>query len=252
MDEMTDKPPLIGCTTNRKRVSQARPIDVYGLMPSYTEAITAAGGIPVLIPMGLSEDDLQLLSDRLDAIMLPGGGDLDPVTYNGRSNGKIAGIDRERDRTEIYMAQAAVKTNKPILAICRGLQVLNVALGGSLWEDISSQIPGALNHDLPDSMPRNFLSHTVDVSPGSRLSRLTGYETGKVNSIHHQSIRRIAADLTVTATAPDDVIEAVEIDGHPFALGVQWHPENLIHDNTAMLSIFEGLVRAARNGHSRE
>ena len=247
---MSLTPPIIGCTTYRKRVSQSRPIDVIGLMPSYIEAITAAGGIPVLIPLDLSESDLAILFERLDGIVLPGGGDVDPIAYDGQDNGTVAGIDRERDRVELFMARAAVARRKPILAICRGLQVLNVALGGTLWEDITSLITGAMEHDLPDHMPRNHLSHTVRIEAGSQLSRQMGEHSGWVNSIHHQALRDVAPELLVTAIAPDGVIEAAEIPEHPFALGVQWHPENLIHDDEAMLSLFRGLVHASINEHA--
>jgi putative glutamine amidotransferase len=219
-------------------------------MPSYTEAISAAGGIPLLIPMGLSERDLVVLIERLDGIVLPGGGDVDPITYDGHANGTVWGIDRERDRTELFIARTAVAGHKPILAICRGLQVLNVALGGTLWEDISSMIAGAMEHDLPDHMPRNHLSHTISLEAESHLYRLIGGDSNWVNSIHHQAIRDIALDLHVTASAPDGVIEAAEIREHPFAIGVQWHPENLIHDDEAMLSLFRGLVHSSTNEHA--
>ena len=238
--------PIIGCTTYRKAVPQKRPIDVYGLMPTYTEAIQAAGGIPVLIPLGLRDQDLKALIERLDGILLPGGGDVEPERYNGRGDVEVWGIDQERDRTEIRLAQLAMTCQKPILAICRGLQVLNVALGGTLWEDVMSLIPGSLNHDLPDDIPRNHLAHTVTTAPDTLLSRCLGKSEVWVNSIHHQAIRDLASELVVTAVAPDNVIEAAEVPGHPFAVGVQWHPENLIHDDPAMLALFEGLVQAAK------
>jgi putative glutamine amidotransferase len=247
---MNITPPLIGCTTYRKSVPQTRPIDVYGLMPSYTEAISAAGGIPVLIPMGLRESDLFFLFERLDGIVLPGGGDVDPITYGGRANGTVTGIDIDRDRTELFMARTAVANNKPLLAICRGLQVLNVALGGSLWVDIPSMIPGAVEHETPDHMPRNHLSHTIRIESDSHTHRLMGGNNSWVNSIHHQAIRDLAIDLHVTASAPDGVIEAAEIPEHPFVLGVQWHPENLVHDDEAMLSLFKGLVHASSNEYA--
>jgi putative glutamine amidotransferase len=247
---MTSTPPIIGCTTYRKRVPQTRPIDVYGLMPSYTEAISAAGGIPLLIPMGLSERDLVVLLERLDGIVLPGGGDVDPTAYGGHTNGSVSEVDLERDRTELFLARTAVTNRKPILAICRGLQVLNVALAGTLWEDITSKIAGAMDHDLPDHLPLNHLSHTVTIEAESRLDRLMGKHKGWVNSFHHQAIRDVAFDLHVTASAADGVIEAAEIREHPFAIGVQWHPENLIHDDEAMLSLFKGLVHASTNEHA--
>jgi len=243
--------PLIGCTTYRKRVSQKRPIDIYGLMPSYTEAITAAGGIPLLIPLGLSDEDLKSIFERLDGIVLPGGGDVSPDVYNGRKNVKMDGIDRERDQVELFMARAAVEEQKPFLAICRGIQVLNVALGGTLWEDVMSLVPGAMNHDSPDSVPRNHLAHTISIDAGTSIARIMGTTNSWVNSIHHQAIRDVAPDLEVTALAPDGIIEAAEVTNHPFAIGVQWHPENLIWDDPTMLKLFSGLVETAARQPSK-
>ncbi len=243
--------PLIGCTTYKKRVPQKRPIDIYGLMPSYTDAITAAGGIPLLIPLGLSDEDLQSIFDRLDGLLLPGGGDVAPDVYNGRRNVRMDGVDAERDRVELFMARAAVEEQKPFLAICRGIQVLNVALGGTLWEDVMSLVPGAMNHDLPDSMPRNHLAHTISIGAGTSIAHIMETTDSWVNSIHHQAIRDVAPDLLVTAVAPDGIIEAAEVTNHPFAIGVQWHPENLIADDPAMLKLFAGLVESGSRQPSR-
>ena len=241
---MSNLRPIIGCTTYRKRISQASPIDIIGLMPSYIEAIKAAGGIPLLIPLGLSEEELQVIFQRLDGVLLPGGGDIEPSVYNGRSDVAVSDVDRERDQTEIFMTRAAVEKQKPILAICRGIQVFNVALGGTLWEDIATLMPEALNHDMPNGLPRNYLVHEVTVKPDSMLARTMGVTTRRVNSMHHQALRDLAPDLTVTATAPDGVIEGAEVPDHPFAVGVQWHPEILVNDDPAMLSLFKGLVQA--------
>jgi putative glutamine amidotransferase len=245
---MLDSRPIIASTVYRKSIPQARPIDVYGLMPSYTEAVSKAGGIPLLIPLGLSKEDLLTLLDRVDGILLPGGADIDPGQYseNGQRHVKVYGIDQERDRTELFMAQAAVTRRKPFLAICRGIQVLNVTLGGTLWQDIPSQIAGSFDHDASGDQPRNHLAHTVEIEPDSLLARLTGKTHSWVNSYHHQSLRDMAPELVVTATAEDGVIEAAEIPGHPFGVSVQWHPENLVHDDPAMLAIFQGLVEAAK------
>ena len=243
---MSAKRPIIGCTSYRKYIDQRRPIEVYGLMPSYTEAITAAGGIPLLIPLGLSEEDLQVVLQRIDGLVLPGGGDVEPEIYGGQYHDTLWGINPERDRTELFMGQIAVREQKPILAICRGIQVFNVALGGTLWEDIGSMVPGAIRHDAPDDRPRNFLAHAVEVEAESLLAQHLGGGRHQVNSIHHQAIRVLASELVVTATAPDEIIEGVEVPGHPFAIGVQWHPENLVADDHAMLALFEGLVEAAR------
>jgi putative glutamine amidotransferase len=237
--------PIIGCTTYRKSVPQKNPIDVYGLVPSYTEAVTAAGGIPVLIPLGLGEADLQTIFNRIDGLILPGGGDVEPRIYNGQSHETLRDIDPERDRTEIIMARLAIENRKPILAICRGLQVLNIALGGTLWEDISSLVPGTIDHESLNGHPRNHLAHTVSVNPKSSLARHLGRTKSWVNSYHHQAIRDLATGLTTIATSSDGVIEAVEMTEHPYAIGVQWHPENLVKDDPAMLSLFRGLVKEA-------
>jgi putative glutamine amidotransferase len=237
--------PLIGCTTYKKAIPQNQPIEVYGLMPSYTEAISAAGGVPVLIPLGLGEEELLAIFDRVDGILLPGGGDVEPDLYHGNSHMTLWGIDPERDRTEFILSRAAVQHRKPILAICRGIQVLNVALGGTLWEDIGSMLPNAIEHDISNGTQRNHLSHPVNIRQDSVLAKALGKTECRVNSIHHQAIRDVAPELMVTAHAPDNVIEGAEIPSHPFAVAVQWHPENLIGDDPAMLSLFRALVEAA-------
>ncbi|MGH2536683.1 MAG: gamma-glutamyl-gamma-aminobutyrate hydrolase family protein [Candidatus Promineifilaceae bacterium] len=242
---MTSPKPLIGCTTYVKNIALKRPYDLIGAPASYIRALTAAGGIPVLIPLGLSEEDLMALFGRLDGLLLPGGGDIQPELYGGRRHVKMFSIEPERDRSEIFLARAAASQHKPMLAICRGIQVLNVALGGTLWEDIPSLLPEALPHHTPDDLPRNHPLHTAAIAPGSLLERQLGRRETWVNSLHHQSVRDLAPELTITGTAPDGVVEAVELPGHPYALGVQWHPEVLIDDDPAMLCLFTGLVEAA-------
>ncbi len=244
-DPLSDgRRPVIGCTTYRK-LSHDTAVPLYGLMTSYVEAVRLAGGIPVLIPLNLSEAELAPLLDRFDGLLLPGGGDIDPQRYNGRPHPTVAGIDADRDRVEIFVARYAVETAKPLLAICRGQQVLNVALGGTMWEDVESQVDGSIRHDYNLAYPRNFLPHTVDIQPDSLLAHALGRTQTPVNSLHHQAVRDIADRLTVTAVAPDGIVEGLEVAGHPFAIGVQWHPENLVQDDPAMLALFEALVAAA-------
>ncbi|MCA9900513.1 MAG: gamma-glutamyl-gamma-aminobutyrate hydrolase family protein [Ardenticatenaceae bacterium] len=237
--------PLIGCTTYHKTSDQNPPIDIYGLMPAYLKAIVAAGGVPVMIPLGLSESDLQEIIQQMDGILLPGGGDIEPSVYQGQGNAKVYGVDTDRDRVEFVVARTAVAQQKPLLAICRGVQVLNVALGGSLWEDVELLMPGAMHHEHLNSHPRSHLAHTVTIEPDSLLAQQLGRTETAVNSLHHQGIRRLAEDLRATAVAPDGLIEGVEVIDHPYAVGVQWHPENLIHNAPHMLGLFRGLVEAA-------
>jgi putative glutamine amidotransferase len=240
--------PIIGLTTYAKK-SQDTNVPLYGLMTSYVEAVTMAGGIPVLIPLNLTEDALRTLLARLDGFILPGGGDIDPLNYHGGAHPELRGIDRDRDRVEIFVAQQAAQSRKPLLAICRGHQVLNVALGGTMYEDIQSQLPGAIRHDFWNSGPRTDLPHEVAITPNSKLAEIIGRRSSPVNSLHHQGVRDIAPDLSVTAVAPDGLVEGLEIKDHPFGVAVQWHPENLIYNDPAMLALFSALVAASGNGH---
>ncbi|MEZ4593148.1 MAG: gamma-glutamyl-gamma-aminobutyrate hydrolase family protein [Chloroflexota bacterium] len=242
---ITIRKPLIGCTTYHKVSDQNPPIDIFGLMPAYLEAIVAAGGMPVMIPLGLGEEDLQAIVQQMDGILLPGGGDIDPAVYQGQGHAKVYGVDTDRDRVEFVVARTAVAQQKPLLAICRGVQVLNVALGGSLWEDVELLMPDAIHHEHLNSHPRSYLAHSVTIEPDSLLAQQLGGTEMAVNSLHHQGIRRLADSLRATAVAPDGLIEGVEVMGHPYAVGVQWHPENLIHTETHMLGLFRGLVEAA-------
>jgi putative glutamine amidotransferase len=240
------KRPLIGLTTYRK-IAEDSGAPLYGLMRSYVEAVIAAGGIPLLIPLGLDTDDLFAILKRVDGLILPGGGDIDPEAYHGTPHELVRGIDDDRDRVEINLAREAVKTEKPFLAICRGHQVLNVALGGTMWEDLASQMPGAIRHDYNGNGARTDRPHTVQVRKDSQLAAILNSEMVPVNSLHHQGLRDLAPELSVSATAPDGLVEGVEIEGHPFAIGVQWHPENLVKIDPAMHKLFASLIEASAN-----
>ena len=166
--------------------------------------------------------------------------------YHSEHPDFIFDVDPDRDRVEYYLTREAVARRLPLLAICRGHQMLNVALGGTLYEDVLQGMPGAIKHDFFGLFPRNHQAHEVILEPGSRLATALGHQVACVNSLHHQGIRDLAPGLSAAAHAPDGLIEAVEVDDHPYALGVQWHPENLYVDNPDMLALFRGLVDAAR------
>ncbi len=239
--------PIIGLTTYRKRSRDTdRPL--FGLMRAYVHAVTVGGGIPLLIPLGLSEEDLLAIIKRVDGLLLPGGGDIDPANYRGSRHKALRGIDPDRDRVEIFVAQQAMNLEKPFLAICRGHQVLNVALGGTMWEDLASQRESGIKHDYYLMGRRSDRPHTVELVPESRLAKIIGRESTGVNSLHHQGVRDIAPDLIVSAVAPDGLVEGLEVAGHPFGVAVQWHPENLIDNDPAMLALFEALAVASING----
>jgi putative glutamine amidotransferase len=206
----------------------------------------AAEGEPFLISNATSLAHLPALRLTLDGVLLSGGGDIDPVWYSAEPHPSISGINKSRDRLEIELARLAVTTDWPLLGICRGCQVLNVALAGSLYTHIPDQVHSTLTHNVTDTWAANHLSHEVEIHPGSVLSALVQRQKIMINSRHHQGIRELAAGLVVTARSSDDLIEAVEMPGKRFCLAVQWHPENLQHIPEHQ-GIFTGFVAAARS-----
>ena len=234
--------PVIGITPSRNSSSYGSP--QITMPEAYAQALADAGAAPVLIPLGLSKSALQQIFARLDGILLSGGGDVHPELYGAELQPLVSGIDLDRDRVEIELVRAAIAAKKPILGICRGIQVINVALGGDLYADISQEMPQALKHDCFPEKGRDFLAHLVSLKPDSRLAAILGKSPVHVNSMHHQGIRHLAPGLTATAHAPDGLIEAFELSEHPFALAVQWHPECLL-DHEPMRSLFLAFTKAA-------
>lgn len=235
--------PWIGVTANLLP-PQDGTIGTVTVSEAYIKAVVSAGGIPLVIPAGIPSDDLPGLFARLDGILFTGGGDIHPRRFNGESHPRVYGVEEQRDDLEIRLAQMAAEAGKPFLGICRGIQVINVALGGSLYTDIGDQKPGALRHDYFPNIPREHLAHAVAVEAGSRLAQALGGEQFEVNSLHHQGLQSIAPAMQVTATSPDGLVEAVELPDHPFAVGVQWHPEWL-QAYQPQRQLFQALIRAA-------
>jgi putative glutamine amidotransferase len=237
--------PVIGITASIAHRSPAFG-ETYSLTRKYAEGVLQAGGVPLIVPHNLDEGALRAVLDRVDGVLLSGGGDLDPALFGEEAHPATCEIEPDRDRVELTLARWVVKRDMPFLAICRGIQVLNVALGGSLVQDIPSQVPDALQHSFDRKVtPRNYLAHPVKIDPGSQLARIMQLEAAQTNSWHHQSIKQAADRLQVTALAPDGVIEAVEVPGQRFAIGVQWHPEWLFEEKMEQRRLFDGLVRAA-------
>ncbi len=216
--------PLIGIPCSTASGKDSPP--GYRLNQAYALAIEQAGGTPTLIPL-LNPDSpaLRSLFDAVDGILLPGGADIDPLTYGAEPHPKLGSLDPERDTTELALARWALAENKPILGICRGQQCLNVAAGGSLYQDIASEIPGSLVHRHE---PRGALAHHIRVDPGSALAKALGASSFDANSLHHQAVKDVAPGFVPVAWAPDGVIEGMERRDHPFALAVQFHPEELV------------------------
>lgn len=237
--------PLIGITTFRSATNRAVPL--FSAAQAYTEAIAQAGGAPVLLPLGADETTLSTYLDRLDGILFSGGGDVRPETYGSQPHPLVDEVDPDRDRIELWLVQQVVQRRQPFLGICRGFQVINISLGGTLYEDILDQHPAAQQHQYFPAYPRSYRAHSVHVQPGSQLANLLQAETVQVNSLHHQGVRQLAPGLQAAATAGDGILEGLELPGHPFGLAVQWHPEWLRED-TAMRRIFRAFILAAARG----
>lgn len=235
--------PLIGVTSN-PLPSKDGNMGTICVGESYIQAVLHAGGIPVILPVGLSQQDLAELFSHLKGILFTGGGDIDPLRFHGVDHPRVYGIDARRDDQEIRLVRMAVEARRPFLGICRGIQVINVALGGSLFTDITDQLPAALKHDQYPDIPRDFLAHPVRVARKSRLAQILGGEVTEVNSLHHQGIQDVAPGLIPVAFSTDSLVEAVELPDHPFALGVQWHPECL-QEHLPQRKLFQSLVQSA-------
>jgi len=234
--------PIIGITTSHSTTETGLP--QVGIPEAYVRAVAQAGAVPVLIPLGLDEEAQSGLLSKLDGILFSGGGDVHPRRYGEELEPLVNSIDEDRDQVEIDLLRKSIKIGMPFFGICRGLQVINVALGGSLYADILASRPEALKHDRYPEHPRNYLAHTVRIDGAAYLARILGEAQAEVNSMHHQGIHQLASGLVPTAFAADGIIEAFELPEHPFGLAVQWHPEWL-QEHAPMRRLFRAFVQAA-------
>jgi putative glutamine amidotransferase len=247
---------LIGVTTSEVRRSErAHPLReadpaqqemVLGLV--YAQAVHRAGGMPVVLPPFPARDVPELVA-RLDALVLSGGPDLDPTAYHARADEHLGPLEPELDVFELAMARQADAVGLPVLGVCRGCQVLNVARGGTLHQHLPDVTDGRIDHR--QSIPGCNPTHAAEVTPRSRLASVVGAGTADVNSFHHQAADRVGDGLVAVAWSPDGVVEALEDPDAPFVLGVQWHAETLV-DRPEHLRIFEALVQAAGARDVRE
>lgn len=237
---MSPARPLVGITTSYDDRRKA----VHSLRQEYVRAVDAAGGLPVVLAPLLEAAEVPALLARLDALVLSGGGDVDPALFGQAPHPKLGRVLRERDDFELALCRAALARDLPLLAICRGHQVLNVATGGTLIQDIPSLVARGGDHD--PRCERWERAHAVAVTPGSRLHAILGTERVDVNSFHHQAIGAVGEGLRVSARAPEDgIIEGVEMPGRRFVVGVQWHPESFWDHDPAQLALFRAVVQAA-------
>ncbi len=227
-------PPLIGITTYGRNTE-----DEYTLPAVYIEAVRRAGGIPLLIPPG--EPQLDALLAKLDGLIISGGGDIDPAHYGSAGHPQVYMLDAERDASELALVRRVAASDMPALCICRGHQMLNVALGGTLVEHLPDEISGEIEHrDEPDKPT----AHALTILPDTNLARLLG--AGSVHGVswHHQAIRTLAPGLVIAARAADGTIEAVEDPQHPWLIAVQWHPEMSAAQDPRQQRLFDEMVAA--------
>ncbi len=234
--------PLIGVTTS---VTVDRYPERAYVNAAYLLAIQQAEGIPVPLPPHLDARGRVALWEWLDGLVLTGGGDIDPARFGEPRHPTVFDLSPARDDLEIDLTRLALDQGVPLLAICRGLQVLNVALGGTLYQDIPSEPGSVINHSQKE--PRHHPTHAVKVQEGTRLGAVLGTLDLEVNSFHHQAIKRLGDGLRAVALAPDGIIEGVDMPSAPgFVLGVQWHPEDLVGQDAAARNLFSALVAVAK------
>ena len=239
--------PIIGLTTygrDESRHIQSVYYDSFYYIPTdYVDAVRRAGGVPILLPPG--EVDWQRWLDIVDGVVVVGGADVSPSEYGGNSeHPNLTGLDPERDRSELDLIKViADEKDRPLLCICRGMQALNVALGGTLHE----HVPDITDEDIHRNETGGWAMQSLDAKEGSKLAQVMGAQQVTTFSGHHQVVKDVAALAEVSAVAPDGLIEALEIKGHPWAIAVQWHPEKSAENDPTQQRLFDEMVAAAKS-----
>ena len=228
--------PLIGLTSYGKKKENK-----YNLPAEYVESVRRAGGIPVLLAPG--ETNIKSLCSRLDGIILTGGGDIHQDHYNGHAHSLIYNVDEQRDETEFKITEVILERNIPTLAICRGMQILNTFFGGTLYEHLPETFGEEDLHRLP---PRKTAKHLVEISRGSKLHDIVSTSQMEIVSWHHQAVKDIPKELTITARSKDGVIEGLELDSHRWLVAVQWHPELSASEDRLQQQLFDALIEVSK------
>jgi putative glutamine amidotransferase len=250
--------PLIGITTSelrnpREHVNRPEsepPMRELALGLTYPNAVARGGGVPVVIPPFGSDESIAALLDRVDGILLAGGPDLHPSLYGQEPGPDLGPTEPALDGSEVALVRMALERRLPMLCICRGMQALNVARGGTLYQDLPSEFPGALAHRQED--PGRVPTHDVRLADRSMLATIAGTTAIRVNSFHHQAVDRLGSGLRAVAWAPDGVIEGVEDPRARFVVGVQWHAESLSESETIQADLLGAFIAAAAGRHTVE
>ncbi len=243
--------PVIGVPTQTLQAIEGIPEGLphsWVMNHRYFLALTSVGAVPWMVPL-LDQDPatLRAIYDRLDGVFVAGGVDVHPSSYGEEQHALCGVTDLPRDVVEIAFTRWALEDGKPFLGVCRGMQVLNVVCGGTLYQDCTDEYPGAIKHDyFPNAgFDRHYLAHEITVAPGSHLRAAFGAERALVNSMHHQGIKTLGDGLVATAHAPDGLIEAIETADGTFAVGAQWHPEMLIDSDPGTHRLFQAFTEAS-------
>lgn len=238
--------PIIGIATMSDHDAAGLHAPRFSLNQSYNKAIMAAGGVPLMIPHVEDAESLRELYEMLDGLMLPGGVDIHPRYYDEEPHPKLDPTDDGLDWIEATLLRWALADDMPVFGICRGEQVLNVVMGGTLWQDLPSEYATVFDHrESFKRKIRDYLAHDVRIDPDSRLAEIAGATRVWVNTSHHQAIKRVAPGLRATAWSPDDLVEGVESPDHFFVVAVQWHPEEMVKKHEWALRLFRAFVDAA-------
>jgi putative glutamine amidotransferase len=245
--------PIIGIPTQTMEPIPGQTPLTWIMGQRYVRALTQAGAVPWLVPLLTGDEPtLRAIYAGLDGIFLTGGVDVDPASYAEERYPQCGKTDPARDWAELHFVRWAMADHKPILGVCRGVQVLNVALGGTLYQDVATQYTDPIKHDYfpgPEKYTRDMIAHEVKVVRPSRLGDILDAEQAAVNSMHHQGIKCLADRLVATAWAPDGLIEGVEGRNGQYLVGVQWHPEELTEKDAAMKRLFASFIDAAAAYH---
>ena len=233
--------PVVGVTSDYdtgKRFS----VFTYYCRRTYISALADSGALPIILPTTLDMEAIKGMGEMLDGLLVTGGGhDIDPSLYGEDKVAPLGEIKGERSQFELAITRIMMELGRPVLGICNGIQVINVACGGSLIQDIPSQVPASLPHRQKET--RQETSHEVEILEGTKLASILGAGRMMVNSLHHQAVKDLGEGLIINAKAPDGIIEGVEAPQRPFIIGVQWHPEDLYKTDPKMKALFSSFVR---------
>lgn len=233
------KKPIIGLTPSHNTEN-----DDISMRPTYIRALEAAGALSLILPLEASKEDLAQLASLCQGFLFTGGPDPHPFLWGEETHKNCGPISVKRDQMELNLLTIAMEQKKPILGICRGAQILNIGLGGDIYQDISSQYRSAFPIAHTQPLPYRYPSHHVDVKKNTLLASFGDDTTISVNSCHHQAIRKLANGLVAGGVAPDGIVEEIELPDYPFFVGVQWHPEHLWETDRCARNLFQAFVRA--------